>query len=115
MTYLETYFVILVAIQLLHSIEEIYTRFDKRWPLWKMSRRFFVIFEILFSALLIAVLFVKTIPNREVLMLLFNVSMFANGVWHLMWAGIEKRYVPGSITAPFFIIVFLLFYFQAFL
>ena len=111
---LELYYKILVGIQLLHSIEEIATGFHKRWPLWKMSRTIFVVFELCFSALIITVVAAKAFPYRDLLMISFNVLMFANGIWHLMWAGIEKKYVPGLITAPIFILVFLAFYFTLF-
>lgn len=112
MSNLEKYYLALVVIQLLHSQEEIWMRFDKKWPAWKMSRVTFVLFEILFLALILSIFFVRGFPQREVLMLSFNILMFANGIWHLMWAAIEKRYVPGLITAPLFLFVFLAFYFQ---
>lgn len=110
----ETFFRILVLIQLLHSQEEIHTHFEKRWPLWKMPQNFFVTFEILFSVLLLLVIFIKNIPGRDIFMVAFNGLMFANGIWHCMWAGIERKYVPGLITAPFFIITFLIFYYRIF-
>ena len=114
MEHIEFYFKILVIIQLLHSQEEIWGKFEKRWPVWKMSREFFVTVEILFSALLILMFFIPTLPYRYQFMVFFNWFMFANGIWHMMWAAIEKRYVPGLITAPFFIIVFSIFYFNLF-
>jgi hypothetical protein len=109
----EPFYITFVIIQLLHSQEEIYTHFEKRWPVWKMSRKFFVTFEVIFSALTLSVIFFKDFPGRYLFMSSFNVLMFANGVWHCMWAGVEKRYVPGLITAPFFIITFLIYYFNA--
>ncbi len=54
----------------------------------------------------------KQFPNRDYLMGFFNVLMFANGLWHIAWFGIVKKYVPGLVTAPLFIITFLIFYFQ---
>lgn len=114
MSNLEQFFIILASIQILHSHEEMYFHFEKRWPLWKMSRRFFVTFEYIFSAFLLVLIFTKSFPFRDMLMISFNVSMFANGIWHLMWAGVEKRYVPGLMTAPLFIIAFLIFYFRLF-
>ncbi len=111
---LELYFTLLVVVQILHSIEEMLTHFEERWLLWKMSRGVFMSFEIVFTLFLLATVFMKQIPARETIMQSFNVLMFANGIWHLMWAGIEKKYVPGLITAPIFIIIFLMFYFQLF-
>jgi hypothetical protein len=109
---IEKYYLILVLVQLAHSQEEIWNGFEKVWPLWKMSRFTFVFFEILLSILIIGIYLIKSLPNREILMLSFNVLMFANGIWHLMWAGIKKHYVPGLFTAPVMIIVFLVFYFK---
>lgn len=114
MNHLETYYTILVVIQLLHSQEEIFTRFDRQWPLWKMSRLFFVIFEIIFSIFIILPLFLDNFPLKNLWMQFFNILMFANGIWHLTWAGIEKRYVPGAITATIFILVYLVYYFGLF-
>lgn len=114
MEHIEQYFKLFVFVQLLHSQEEIHTRFEKRWPVWRMSRTFFVTFEITFSIFLLLMVFVETMPGRNAFMVFFNVLMFANGIWHMMWAAIEKRYVPGLFTAPLFIIVFSLFYFQLF-
>ena len=114
MNYLETFYTILVGIQLLHSQEEIHARFEKRWPVWKMSRTFFIAFEILFSVFIIVPIFLTTFPFREMWMQFFNILMFANGIWHLMWAASEKRYVPGVITAPLFLIIFSVFYFNLF-
>lgn len=113
MTILEKYFIVLVGVQWLHSLEEIFTHFEIRWPVWKMSRIFFISLEAIFIPLVLAFWFINNIPFRDTFMLSYIVLMFANGVWHLMWAGTEKRYVPGLITAPLLILVFLLFYFQA--
>jgi len=109
---LESFFQLFVGLQIIHSLEEIYTRFDKYWPVWKMSRRFFVSFEIIFSSLLLFVVFYQEFPARLLFMQAFNLLMFANGIWHLMWAGVVKKYVPGLMTAPLFLIVFCLYYFS---
>jgi len=37
--------------------------------------------------------------------------MFANGLLYLTWVGIEKKYVPGIMTAPVFIVAILTYYF----
>ncbi len=96
-------FAISCVIQILHSIEEIVTRFERRWPLWKMNRVTFISFELLFSLLFLYVLFFA--PSFQVMFATaFLLLMFANGVWHLFWAGSEKKYVPGLITAPFHIL-----------
>jgi len=38
--------------------------------------------------------------------------MFANGIWHIVWWAIEKKYVPGLLTAPLHLIAFIYFYFS---
>jgi hypothetical protein len=109
---LEQFFTISLFIQLLHSIEELSTGFHKKWYLFKMSFWLFLVFEIVFSGFWISVLLLKSFPNRELLQMVFLVLMFANGVQHVIWAGITKKYVPGLVTAPIHIIVSLLYYFQ---
>lgn len=71
-----------------------------------------MIFEIVFLGFWIMVFCLNNFPMRNQLMAFFNVLMFANGIWHFTWFGIEKKYVPGIITAPFFILVFFIFYFK---
>ena len=112
MSILEGYYVLFVATQVIHSLEETTTHFEKKWPLWRMSRKTFVTFEILFSILILTPIFWPSFPLRTQWMLFFNLLMFANGIWHLMWAGIEKKYIPGLVTAPIFIILFVSFYFK---
>lgn len=98
-----TAFTISCIIQIFHSLEEIFTRFDKRWPLWRMSRTTFVAFEIVFSLVFLYVLFFQ--PSfYEIFAKAFLLLMFANGIWHLFWGWNEKRYVPGVITAPFHVL-----------
>lgn len=99
-------------VQLAHSIEELSTGFHKRWYLFKMPFRVFLGFEIIFNIFWGTVLFYGPFPNREYLLAFFIALMFANGVQHLVWAGIVKKYVPGLITAPIHIVLFLLFYFK---
>lgn len=96
-------------IQIFHSSEEIITHFEKRWPLWKMKRITFVSFEILFSLLFLYVLLFA--PSFQIeFAKIFIMVMFANGIWHLFWAGSEKRYVPGLITAPLHILNFIIYF-----
>ncbi len=113
MTTVESFFTIFLAIQLLHSLEELTTGFHKRFPPFRMSFRFFLTFELLFNALWICVLFFDAFPLRLPLMAGFNVLMFANGLWHVVWFVFcekGKRYVPGLATAPLHIVTFLIYY-----
>jgi len=112
MTTLELYFTILLGIQILHSTEELSNGFHEKFPLFKMKFRTFLFFEIVFLGFWIAVFFLKELPARDQLMALFNILMFANGLWHMVWWGIVKKYVPGLITAPLLVVTFLVFYFQ---
>jgi hypothetical protein len=109
---IETCFTILLGFQVLHSIEELSMKFHERCPFFKMGFKTFLAFEILFLVFWVIVLLEKQFPARDYLMAGFLLLMFANGIWHIVWWGVEKRYVPGIITAPFFVIVFLLFYFR---
>lgn len=109
---LETTFTILLGIQFFHSIEELSTKFHERFPLFKMKWQTFLLFEIIFLSFFLSVLLFENLANRDVWMAIFTILMFANGLWHIVWWGIEKKYVPGLCTAPLFIITFLIFYFK---
>jgi len=111
MTPIEQFFALSLLVQIVHSIEELSTGFHKKWYAFKMPFWVFLLFEISFEGFWVAVLLFHNIPNRPALQLIFLVLMFANGVQHIVWAGNVKRYVPGLVTAPLHIIIFLLFYF----
>jgi|SRR3990167_11090852 len=111
MELIEQFYIYFVIIQLLHSQEEIHFHFEKVWPLWKMSRKFFITMEITLSLILISGIFVKEIPYRFYLMAFFNILMFANGTWHITGAALSKKYIPGLYTAPFAVILFLIYYY----
>ncbi|MBT3817207.1 MAG: HXXEE domain-containing protein [Candidatus Magasanikbacteria bacterium] len=111
MTTLEYFFLIMLGIQLVHSIEELSNKFYKEFPLFPMTFKFFLSFEVIFLILWTLVYFIE-IPFKENLMAFFILLMFINGIWHITWYGIKKKYVPGIITAPLFIIAFIIFYFQ---
>lgn len=113
MTALEYFFIILLGIQFFHSIEELSNGFHEKFPLIKMKFQTFLILEILFFGFWVTVFFFNGFQYRDQLMAFFNVLMFANGIWHMVWWGIVKKYVPGLVTAPLFVITFLIFYFQA--
>ncbi len=100
----------LLAVQCLHSIEELSMGFHKRWYAVKMPFWIFLFWEICFQAFWFFVLLAPSFPARETWMAFFNYLMFANGVQHVVWAGVEKKYVPGLLTAPLFFIVFFWFY-----
>lgn len=70
----------------------------------------FLAWEIVFQSFWVSILLNHTLPYRESLMAFFNLLMFANGVQHLVWASVTKRYVPGLVTAPLFIVIFLWFF-----
>ena len=114
MGHLEHFFAYSLFVQLIHSIEELTTGFHKKWYLFKMPFGIFLAFEVLFSAFWITVLLLPGSSYRTYLQEFFLVLMFANGVQHLVWFGNTKKYVPGLITAPIHVMVFLVFYFQNF-
>jgi len=109
---LELFFIISLGIQLIHSIEELSNNFHNKFPLFKMKFKTFLTFEIIFFLFWLLVLLLSIFPFRNYFMGFFIVLMFANGLWHLVWWGITKKYVPGLITAPLFIINFIIFYFK---
>jgi hypothetical protein len=99
-------------IQIAHSIEELATGFHKKWYLIKMPFWFFLAFEIAFESFWIMVWLWQGFPSRIYLQAFFLALMFANSVQHIVWAGNVKKYVPGLVTAPIHIVVFLIFYFK---
>ncbi len=108
---LGTFFAISLMIQLVHTSEELSTGFHKSWYIFKMPFMWFLVFELLFNSFWITILLIDDFPGRLVLQSLFLVLMFANGVQHLVWWGVAKKYVPGLVTAFLHIILFLIFYF----
>ncbi len=112
MTNLEMFASYIFVIQLAHSFEELITGFHKRWYLFKMPFRLFLGFELLFNLFWALVLFSRQFPAREQLLAFFIVLMFANGIQHIVWFALEKKYVPGLITAPMHVILFLVYYYQ---
>lgn len=110
MNLIEQFFIIGLFVQIAHSIEELAMGFHKKWYLFKMPFWFFLVFEIVFESFWIAVWLLPNFPNRIYLQAFFLALMFANGVQHIVWAGNVKKYVPGLVTAPIHMIVFLVFY-----
>ncbi|MCL4363854.1 HXXEE domain-containing protein [Patescibacteria group bacterium] len=108
---IERFYLLALLIQLVHSTEELTTGFHKKWYLFKMPFQTFLLFEIIFSLFWLIVLLVPRVPNRVFLQEFFLVLMFANGIQHVIWWGVTKKYVPGLITAFGHIFVFLSFYF----
>src|SRR3989344_7462798 len=92
--------ILVFGLQIIHSFEELSTGFHKRWYLFKMPFRVFLGFEVLFNLFWAIVLLSKQFPERQILLAIFIVLMFANGIQHLVWFGWEKKYVPGLLTAP---------------
>jgi hypothetical protein len=112
---LQLFYSVVLAIQILHSIEELSTGFHKKWYLFKMPFWVFLAFEVVFSLFWVTVLVNKAFPSRELFQTSFLILMFANGIQHLVWWGIKKRYVPGLVTAFLHILVFLILFTQVLL
>jgi hypothetical protein len=70
----------------------------------------FLSFELAHNAFWLAVLLLTGLPYRERLLAVFLVLMLANGLEHLIWAIVVKRYVPGLVTAPWHILLFAAFW-----
>ncbi|PIP56425.1 hypothetical protein COX05_03125 [candidate division WWE3 bacterium CG22_combo_CG10-13_8_21_14_all_39_12] len=113
MNLLEEFFTLILIVQILHSIEELSTGFHKKWYVFSMPFWVFLLFEIAFTGFWLLILLISDFSLRTTFQLTFIVFMFANGVQHLVWAGNVKKYVPGLLTAPFHIILFLTYFFQA--
>lgn len=112
MSLLEQFFILSLFVQIAHSIEELSTGFNKNWYLFTMPFWVFLLFEMVFTGFWILVLFDKSFPFRDFFQSFFLLLMLANGVQHLVWSGVAKKYKPGLITAPLHVIVFSIFYFK---
>lgn len=106
------YYLAFVIVQLIHSQEEIWTGFHKRWFVFKMPRWVFVTFELVFSAVIVSYALWPDLPFSSLVMPSFVLIMLINGIGHIVWGLIERRYVPGLVTAPFFIVLFTVYYFD---
>ena len=113
MTQLDYFFIFSLTVQIIHSLEEIFTGFNKKWYLFKMPLWVFLLFELIFSLFWIIVLVRNNFPYRIIFQEVFLILMFANGVQHIIWWGNVKKYVPGLITAHLHVLIFLVFYFNA--
>jgi hypothetical protein len=109
---ISTFAFYLLFVQLLHSIEELTMGFHKKWYLFPMPFWVFLLFEIIHNIFWILVILTNLVPYKTELSAFFIALMFANGVQHIVWFGWEKKYVPGLLTAPLHIILFLVFFFQ---
>lgn len=87
------------VIQLAHSFEELSTGFHKKWYVFKMPFWVFLIFEITFSLFWGVAIFTNTLANNPFLLSIFLLLMFANGVQHLVWFGVTRKYNPGLVTS----------------
>ncbi len=109
---IEQFFIIFLVILFFHSTEEHLTGFHKKSPLYKMSFPVFFGLEAIFFGFWLIV-FLTDFQARTGFMAFFNILMFINGIWHILWFMFlekGKRYVPGLITAPLFVITFVVFY-----
>lgn len=81
----------------------------------KLSAQAFALFEVFFQLFWFLPFVFSKFPGRETMLWFFPLLMFANGVWHVVWFGFfekGKKYVPGLLTAPVFIFVFIAFYLE---
>jgi hypothetical protein len=92
--------------QLAHSQEEIWTGFHRRWFVFTMPRWLFIAFEVLFSIPIVAYIVNPHLPLANIYMPGFALLMFINGIYHITWAMVSKKYMPGLVTAPLFIVIF---------
>ena len=104
------WFVIFGILQLIHSQEEIWTGFHRKWFLCTMPRALFVALEAVLSSAILLYIFNPELPGASGFMTWFIFVMLLNGMEHVIWAAVKKSYVPGLITAPLFVILFAFYY-----
>ena len=104
------YFVMFGIVQLIHSQEEIWTDFHKKWFVFKMPRWFFVTFESVLSLTILFYILKPSLLPIQVVLPMFALAMLVNGVGHIVWGLVERKYVPGLITAPLFLAIFVMYF-----
>lgn len=110
---ISVYALVFLFLQFVHSLEEQLNDFHSKWPLMKITRTQFELFEIGFQTFWFLPFIFHNFIGRDVLLWFFPLLMFANGVWHIIWFWFfekGKRYVPGLLTAPLFILIFIQMY-----
>jgi hypothetical protein len=107
-----SYFVIFGILQIIHSQEEIWTGFHEKWFVFSMPRWLFLTFEFVLSATIITYTFKPQLNGADHFMQWFIFAMLLNGIEHIVWAAVKKTYVPGLVTAPFFVLLFAAYYKQ---
>ena len=108
---LEYFYLASLCVQAIHGTEALLTGTHRRWYVFKTSFAAMFVWEVLFLGFWVIVYALQSFPFREYLMPVFMLLMFANGLQHVIWASWEKRYVPGLITAPLHVVVFVLYFF----
>ncbi len=104
------YFVMIGLTQLVHAQEEIWANFHKRWFVFTMPRWIFITFEVVFSAVIVAYIVKADLAFAGIFVPLFCLTMFVNGIGHIVWGLVTKKYVPGLVTAPILSILFVLYF-----
>lgn len=104
------FYVLFAITQLIHSQEEIWTGFHKKWFVFTMPRWLFIMFEVALSAVIILYLVNPQFYAADVFMKWFMFVMLLNGMEHVIWAAVKRAYMPGLVTAPIFILLFILYY-----
>jgi hypothetical protein len=95
--------------QLCHSFEELTHGFHKKWYLFKMPFWVFLTFEILFNLFWAVVIFSNVLANKETLLVVWIALMTLNGMQHVVWSVVLKKYVPGLYTAPLHLVLIALY------
>lgn len=97
--------VLMYVTQLAHSFEELTRGFHKKWYVFKMPFLVFLTFEILFNLFWAVAIFSNMLPYKGILLMVWVVLITLNGIQHVIWAMIEKKYVPGLYTAPIHLVL----------
>lgn len=105
-----SWFVLFGILQLIHSQEEIWTGFHKKWFVFTMPRWVFLTFEAALSSVIILYMLKPELAGAHTFMVWFMFAMLLNGMEHVIWGAVKKSYVPGLVTAPFFILLFIFYY-----
>jgi len=94
-------FPFMCAALIVHLVEEIHTGFRRKFPLGEMPRSVFVTVNIIvYSWALAAYLsYFFNHPWGPSLVFFFSLAVLGNGLFHLGYMVLRRRYFPGGITA----------------
>ena len=92
---------LLIAVLVVHLVEEVKTGFRKKLPIGEMPRPLFIGINIVVYAFCFMTLFLSARSNELATPFawVFAIAMLMNGIGHIGIMVIRRQYFPGGLTA----------------